>query len=202
VPTITTSPPKWHHLSFSFSPAAFVTAVTLFSVGDPVQVGSAITRVSAQATLTMAAQTPIKNINAIEMFQTTDLSFVYSLAEVRLWDTFRLQDEIISFSKVNVTRLHLNTVVCNWRMVYELTNLGKGIFDYSNNQNYELPVPPPNNAQVVWDPLIPRLEVCNHTHRYEITTGACTTTFTDDVVKANSHDFNFVNSTFLSLIQG
>ena len=25
VPAIATSPPKWHHLSFSFSPAAFVT---------------------------------------------------------------------------------------------------------------------------------------------------------------------------------
>jgi hypothetical protein len=150
----------------------------------------------------MGAQTPIKNINAIEMFQTTDASFVYSLAELRLWDTFRLQDEIVTFSKVNVTRLHLNTVVCNWRMVYELTNLGKGIFDQSNNQNYELPIPPPNNAQVVWDPLIPRLEVCNHTHRYEVTTGVCTTAFTDDVVKADSHDFNFVNSTFLCLIQG
>ena len=56
--------------------------------------------------------------------------------------------------------------------------------------------------QVVWDPLIPRLEVCNHTHRYEFTTGACTTAFTDDVIKADSHDFNFVNSTFFSLIMG
>ena len=121
----------------------------------------------------------------------------FSLAEVRLWDTYRLREPTLAFSKVNVTRLHMPAVVSYWRMVYEMTNLGKGLFDYNINQNNEYIIP--SNTQ--WDSAIQRLEVCNHTHRYDIATGTCTTTFQDDVM-TDSHDFNFVNSTFFSLIDG
>ena len=69
-------------------------------------------------------------------------------------------------------------IVTYWRMIYEMSNMGKALFDYNNNQNNEYPVPA--NAQ--WDPAIPLLEACNHTHRYEKSTGQCTTTFSDDLV--------------------
>ncbi len=53
-------------------------------------------------------------------------------------------------------------VVSYWRMVFEMTNMGTSLFDYNNNQNQEYPVP----SNTVWDDTITKLEVCNHTHRY------------------------------------
>lgn len=107
-------------------------------------------------------------------------SFEVSLAEIRLWDTFRLEESIVTFSKVNVTRLFLPAVTAYWRMTYEIGNIGAEIYDYSVNGN--IPYVLPANAH--WEQAITRLEVCQHDQRmdYYSSSLACTNAFADDKV--------------------
>jgi hypothetical protein len=121
-------------------------------------------------------------------------SFEVSLAEIRLWDTYRLEDPTVSFSKVNLTRLYLPAVVSYWRMIYELGNKGEAVYDYSINQNT-----PYTLSNTYWDSTIPRLEVCNHTYRF--VNGACMdyTLYPDDKVRQKMLSFGFNNATFVTL---
>ena len=105
-------------------------------------------------------------------------SFKGSIAEIRLWDTYRLNEQTLKFSKVNVTKLFLPGVVAYWRMVYEMTNLGSEVFDYSVNGNQPYVVP----STYSWAMLPTLLNVCNETMRYTTASGgSCTTSFSDSV---------------------
>lgn len=119
---------KWYFLSFSVLPADHNCHLTIYQDnGTPLR---ASTKVS---TSTISG---INSFHTMKIMQCNGAdcgSMNVSVAEIRLWDTYRLIDPVISFSKVNLTRLYLPSVVSYWRMVYELGNLGTAVYDYSIN---------------------------------------------------------------------
>jgi hypothetical protein len=165
---------KWYFLSFSVLPSDHNCHLTLYQDnGVPLR---ASTKISTSTIL------DIKSFHTMKIMQCNGAdcaSMNVSLAEIRLWDTYRLVDPVMAFSKVNLTRLYLPSVVSYWRMIYELGNLGTAVYDYSINQNapYILPT-----ADSYWDQSVTKLNVCNHTFRYQ--NGVCVTdsSYPDDKV--------------------
>jgi hypothetical protein len=154
---------KWHFLSFSVNLNDLNARLTIM----PETTGT-WTTYSVTNKMTAGTILTVKSFHTMKFMQCTGLSsdcaaMNVSVAEIRLWDTYRLIDPIMALSKVNLTRLYLPAVVSYWRMIYELGNKGRAVYDYSINQNtpYEL-----SPVDAYWDTSIPWLKVCNHTFRF------------------------------------